>query len=343
MKKIFTPQGLLQRFLVLAIGLTMSGYGAFAQIDPPVLDEDNFSPEIEVDNICYNYAYEFKFPEILNVEYNGTRLIASSVTRIGAQSRVGLRWLDNSDNVIYENQINIGSSEGDVRDVEAAFLAGSGGVIYVFVTYYDMGGAFRYDLFSWDWASNMVSGTGGPFIIQNAPDYGRISLSMLGMKQFAACWENAGELWAMVGDCCTISGLPDIIGPKQITYNIIEEAPIKLPDITFTENDDPEGGTRKLIISFISSTGAGTGNIGDVYVIKETVGALISAGPSVPFTTAINGGPDPVPAHFTWPVSNTDYYASSKINIAGNLEQSNEERWAFYVKNQIIRRQIFEC
>ncbi len=321
------PQGLLHWFLVLAAGLTMSGYGASAQFDPPVLDEGSFSTQLQVGDICHNYAYEFKFPETWDEEYVGSRLIASSVTRIGTQSRIGLRWLDNSDNVIYENQINIGSSEGDVRDVEAAFLSGSGGDIYVFVTYYDMGGKFLYDLFKWDWVTNAVGGTNGPFIIQNAPDYGRISLSMLGMKQFAVCWENAGELWAMVGTCCGMSGQPDIIGPKQITYEEILGTPIKLPDITFAANNDPENGTINLVISFISSTGAGSGNIGDVYVIKNTVGYFVSALSPV-FVSAINGGPDPVPAHFTWPVSNTDYYASSKINIAGNLYQGDEERWA---------------
>lgn len=55
--------------------------------------------------------------------------------------------------------INIGTSGGDVRDVEAAFLAGSGGDIYVFVTYYDRSGKFMYDLFKWDWVSNAVGGT----------------------------------------------------------------------------------------------------------------------------------------------------------------------------------------
>lgn len=159
MKKIFTPQGLLQRFLILATGLVTMGSYAFAQLNPPELDEYSFSPNLEIGDICHNYAYEFKFPETWDEEYVGTRLIASSVTRIGAQSRVGLRWLDNTENMIAENQINIGSSGGDVRDVEAAFLSGSGGDIYVFVTYYDMSGKFMYDLFKRDWVSNAVGGT----------------------------------------------------------------------------------------------------------------------------------------------------------------------------------------
>lgn len=161
MKKIFMLRGLMCKFLTLATILATTCASAFAQLNPPELDEYSFYSELEVGDICHNYAYEFKFPETWNEEeeYIGTRLIASSVTRIGAQSRIGLRWLDNTDNVIFENHINIGTSGGDVRDVEAAFLAGSGGDIYVFVTYYDMSGTFMYDLFKWDWVSNAVGGT----------------------------------------------------------------------------------------------------------------------------------------------------------------------------------------
>src|SRR5690606_26022189 len=97
---------------------------------------------------------------------------------------------------------NVGSSEGNVRDVEAAFLADTvAGCILVFVTYYDIEGSFMYDLLRWDWEQGIVSGTGGPFLIQYAPDYGRISLVMVAAKEFAVCWENDGGLWALTGNC----------------------------------------------------------------------------------------------------------------------------------------------
>ena len=326
MKNFFTPQGLLQRFLILDAGLTMSGYGAFAQFSNPILLEYSFPPQFQVGDICHNYSYKIG-QEVLG---EGYRMIASSITRIGAQSRVGLRWLDNTNNVISEHYINIGSSQGNVRDVEAAFLADMiMGDVFIFVTYYSFDGKFLYDLFRWDLTSDTIGSTGGPFLIQYAPDYGRISLVMVSAKEFAVCWENDGGLWALTGNCYDGSGGGFYIGsPKKIYVQGYEEGIAKLPDITFAYSNDPEMEGWNIVISFISNADNEPGNTGNVYVIKYPYNALNSSSSPVTFPTAINSGSDPVPAHFTWPVSNTDYYASSKMNIAGHLSGGSLEQWA---------------